>query len=91
MAGDERSEAGSVGAEGARTAEGGSAPDEAGTARSAERREAAKEPKGRDLTAKGREAEPKEDPEEYGDPICVCEAEPYWREVAERLERERGG
>lgn len=34
--------------------------------------------------------EPKEDPAEWGDPICVCEAEPYWQEVADRLERERG-
>lgn len=30
-----------------------------------------------------------EDPEDYSDPICVCEPEPYWQEVAERLERER--
>lgn len=34
--------------------------------------------------------EVKEDPEEWADPICVCEAEPYWQEVAERLEREKG-
>jgi hypothetical protein len=26
--------------------------------------------------------------EEYSDPICVCEAEPYWQEIAERLERD---
>lgn len=38
-----------------------------------------------------RTPEPKEDPEEWADPICVCEAEPYWQEVAEQLERERGG
>lgn len=31
----------------------------------------------------------REDPEEYGDPICVCEPEPYWQEIAEQLERER--
>lgn len=30
-----------------------------------------------------------EDPEEYADPICVCEPEPYWQEVAEQLEREK--
>ncbi len=29
-----------------------------------------------------------EDPEDYSDPICVCEPEPYWQEVAERMERE---
>jgi hypothetical protein len=29
-----------------------------------------------------------EAPEDYSDPVCVCEAEPYWQEVAERLERE---
>lgn len=32
---------------------------------------------------------PREDPEEYADPICVCEPEPYWQEVAEKLEREK--
>lgn len=25
---------------------------------------------------------------EWGDPICSCEAEPYWLEVAEEQERE---
>jgi hypothetical protein len=41
--------------------------------------------------AQGAEAaEPEwEDPEEYADPICVCEPEPYWQEVAEQLEREK--
>ena len=34
-------------------------------------------------------AEAPEDPEDYSDPICVCEPEPYWQEVAERLEREK--
>lgn len=38
----------------------------------------------------GQAAEPEwEDPEEYADPICVCEPEPYWQEVAEQLEREK--
>ncbi len=32
--------------------------------------------------------EPPEDPEEYADPICVCEPEPYWQEIAERMARE---
>ena len=37
-----------------------------------------------------KEREPEwEDPEEYADPICVCEPEPYWQEVAEQLEREK--
>lgn len=35
-----------------------------------------------------RNLEEREDPEEYADPICVCEPEPYWQEVAEQLERE---
>ncbi len=30
-----------------------------------------------------------EDPEDYSDPICVCEPEPYWQEIAEQLEREK--
>ena len=29
-----------------------------------------------------------ESPEDYSDPICVCEAEPYWQEIAERLKRD---
>ncbi len=49
---------------------------------------AVKAPKG----AKGRVTQngvdAKEDPEDYSDPICVCEPEPYWQEIAERLERE---
>jgi hypothetical protein len=30
-----------------------------------------------------------DDPEDYSDPICVCEPEPYWQEIAEQLEREK--
>lgn len=32
---------------------------------------------------------PKEDPAEWADPICVCEPEPYWQEVAEQLARKK--
>jgi hypothetical protein len=32
-----------------------------------------------------------ERPEDYSDPICVCEAEPYWQEIAEQLERDSQG
>ncbi len=34
-----------------------------------------------------KEAKP-ESPEDYSDPICVCEPEPYWQEIAERLKRD---
>jgi hypothetical protein len=26
---------------------------------------------------------------DWGDPVCSCEAEPYWLEVEEELERQR--
>jgi hypothetical protein len=28
-----------------------------------------------------------ESPDDYSDPICVCEPEPYWQEIAERLKQ----
>ena len=34
-------------------------------------------------------AESPENYEDYSDPICVCEPEPYWQEIAAQLERER--
>jgi hypothetical protein len=37
---------------------------------------------------KEKEAAEPEEPEDYSDPICVCEAEPYWQEIAERLGRD---
>lgn len=38
--------------------------------------------------SKENDAAAPESPEDYSDPICVCEAEPYWQEIAERLKRD---
>jgi hypothetical protein len=50
--------------------------------------EAVKVPKAAKDRATPASVDAKEDPEDYSDPICVCEPEPYWQEIAERLEQE---
>jgi hypothetical protein len=38
--------------------------------------------------SKKNDAAAPEPPEDYSDPVCVCEPEPYWQEIAERLQRD---